>query len=79
MRHQYSTDDNTKQFSAVDLLNEVNSLPFNEIIRIHDIAILQQGLIEFKTILPKLYTPLRVNSTTKKRRAVNDSVWGLGR
>jgi len=58
VRHQHNKADNNKQFSAVDIVNEVNSLPFNERIRIHDIAILQQGLFEFKSILQKSYPQL---------------------
>jgi len=55
VRHQYNQDNIASQYSALDLANEVNGLPFNDIIRIHDIAILQQGIFEFKKILNKFY------------------------
>jgi hypothetical protein len=65
-RHQYNKADNNKQFSLVDLVNEVNSLPFNERIRIHDIASLQQSLFEFKSILQKSYPQLLLISHQQK-------------
>ena len=66
VRHRHSTVDTAKQYSAVDLVSEVNSLPFNEIIRIHDIAILQQGFYEFKSILQKFYLHLEVIPQQRK-------------
>jgi len=77
VRHRYSKADNNKQFSAVDLVNEVNSLPFNEIIRIHDIAILQQGLFEFKFILQKSYPQLLLISQQRKGELLTNSFLGL--
>ena len=66
VRHRHITVDETKQYSVVDLVSEVNSFPFNEIIRIHDIAILQQGLYEFKRVLNKSYLHLELIPQQRK-------------
>ena len=65
------------QYTVLELVNEVNSMPFNEIIRIHDIAILLQGLFEFKSILNKSYLHLELIQQQQKGRDVNASFWGF--
>ncbi len=47
IRHKTPQDIN-KYYSAEELVDEVNNLSFNDIIRIHDISMLQQGLFYFK-------------------------------
>ena len=77
IRHRHSVVDNAKQYTVLELVYEVNSMPFNEIIRIHDIAILQQGLFEFKSILKKSYLHLELIQQQQKGEMLTLSFGGL--
>ena len=60
IRHR-NTRDSNKYYSAMELVDEVNNLPFSDIIRIHDISMLQQGLFYFKRILGASFPHLLLN------------------
>ena len=60
IRHK-NTQDTNKYYSAEELVDEVNNLSFNDIIRIHDISMLQQGLFYFKRILGSRFPHLLLN------------------
>ena len=60
IRHR-NTQDDSKYYSAIELVDEVNNLPFSDKFRIHDISILQQGIFYFKRILGALFPHLILN------------------
>ena len=66
VRHPWTVDDIGRQYSALELTVEANSRSFSDCIRIHDVAILQQGLFEFKNVLKKNYLNLDLISMKRK-------------
>jgi len=61
IRHKYTDSAINKYYTAFELIEEVNNLPFSDKVRIHDVSLLQQGLYYFKRVLGSYFPHLILN------------------